>query len=192
VHSDAGDDRAAPDEAGATAVAAARAAVSGHVAGDEREAASQAQVLDALDRLDRPFDRYADLTHVTGSAVVIGRRGVVLHRHKRLGRWMQPGGHIDPGESPEQAALREAAEETGLAVRHFTAGGRLVHVDVHPAADEHVHLDLRYLMLADDDDPAPGPAESPEVAWFTWPAALDLSDPSLRGALQAAAAVVSR
>ena len=38
-------------------------------------------------------------THVTASGIVVGRRGTVLHRHKRLGIWMQPGGHIDAGES---------------------------------------------------------------------------------------------
>ena len=61
-------------------------------------------MLAELDRLDRPFDRGADPTHVTASAIVVGDRGVVLHRHRRLHRWLQPGGHIDPGETPAEAA----------------------------------------------------------------------------------------
>jgi 8-oxo-dGTP pyrophosphatase MutT (NUDIX family) len=139
-----------------------------------------------LGRLERPFDEDADLTHVTASAVVVGPRGVVLHRHRRLHRWMQPGGHIDPGEAPEDAVVRECVEETGLKVSHPPSGPELVHVDVHPAAAGHVHLDLRYLLRADDADPSPGPGESPEVAWFSWPDAEDMADEALVGALVAA------
>ena len=95
-----------------------RGAVSGHRAGDAREKEAQARILECLDRLPRPFDEEADPVHVTGSAVVVGRRGTVLHLHKRLHRWMQPGGHIDPGEGPWDAALRESEEETGLTLRH--------------------------------------------------------------------------
>jgi 8-oxo-dGTP pyrophosphatase MutT (NUDIX family) len=143
-----------------------------------------------LDRLERPFDRTADLTHVTASALVVGDRGVVLHRHRRLHRWMQPGGHIDPGEWPEQAAVRECREETGLVVRHPAAGPLLAHLDVHRAAQEHVHLDLRYLVWADGVDPVPGPGESPDVAWFSWEDASDMADESLAGALRSVRALM--
>src|ERR1700736_1850825 len=71
---------------------------------DERESLSKAIMLPELNRLDRPFDEAADLTHVTASAIVVGRRGVVLHRHRRLDRWMQPGGHLERGARPEAAA----------------------------------------------------------------------------------------
>lgn len=169
---------------------AVRAAVGAFDPADERAAASRARILADLDRLADPFDRFADPVHVTGSAVVVGPRGTVLHRHKRLGRWLQPGGHLDPGEAPADAARREAAEETGLAVAHPHGGPLLVHVDVHPAADDHVHLDLRYLLVVADPDaePAPGEGESQAVAWFAWPDAMGRADESLRGALTAARA----
>jgi 8-oxo-dGTP pyrophosphatase MutT (NUDIX family) len=143
---------------------------------DERESLSKAIMLAELNRLDRPFDEAADLTHVTASAIVVGRRGVVLHRHRRLDRWMQPGGHLERGETPEAAVIRECIEETGLEVAHPPGGAELVHVDVHQATRQHVHLDLRYLVWAPDADPSPAPGESQEVAWFTWEAAANIAD----------------
>jgi len=163
-----------------------RSLVAEHLPSDEREAAARERILEFLDVLERPFDEDADPVHVTGSAVVVGPRGTILHVHKRLGRWMQPGGHLDTGESPADAAVRESEEETGLALSHPAGGPRLIHVDVHTAARGHTHLDLRYLLLAQDADPSPPPGESPEVRWFTWDEAEELSDDALAGALGAA------
>jgi 8-oxo-dGTP pyrophosphatase MutT (NUDIX family) len=162
------------------------AALEAHEACDQREELSLAIILTELARLDRPFDRLADPTHVTASAFVVGPRGVILLRHRRLHRWLQPGGHVEPGERSAEAAVRECTEETGLPVVHPPSGPNLTHVDVHPAAQGHVHLDLRYLLWAPDRDPAPGPGESQEVAWFTWETAADLADDALAGGLASA------
>ncbi|HUH07842.1 MAG TPA: NUDIX domain-containing protein [Egibacteraceae bacterium] len=123
--------------------------------------------------------------HVTGSAIVTGPRGVLLHRHKRLGIWMQPGGHVEPGEAPWDGARREVLEETGLLAEHPVGRPELVHVDVHPGGRGHIHLDLRYLLAAGDADPSPPPGESQDVAWFSWDDALELADVALVGALRA-------
>jgi 8-oxo-dGTP pyrophosphatase MutT (NUDIX family) len=167
-------------------VASVRAALDAHVPGDEREALALARIVVDLDTLPRPLDRKAGLEHVTGSAVVVGRRGTVLHMHKRLHRWLQPGGHLEPGEEPAAAALRESQEETGLELTHPLGGPRLIHVDVHGAAHGHTHLDLRYLLLAGDLDPAPPAGESPEARWFGWDQARAVADEALVGALRAA------
>ena len=118
---------------------------------------------------------------------MVGPRGVVLLLHKRMGMWLQPGGHIDPGETPWDAALRESVEETGLACRFADDPPRLVHVDVHPGPRGHTHLDLRYLVDGGDADPSPPAGESQEVAWFDWDAAIERAgDPRLAAALRVA------
>lgn len=157
---------------------------------DDRESASLDAFLAAFDRLEDPLDQRRDPVHVTGSGVVVGSRGVVLLEHKRLGIWLQPGGHIDPGETPWDAALRESCEETGLQLRFagvLDDGGvpELLHVDVHDGGRGHTHLDVRYLIAGDDADPDPPEGESQQIEWFTWGAAIELADPGLAGILRA-------
>lgn len=165
-----------------------RRSVEEHSPGDHAERASIATFLTEYARLDDPFSETADPVHVTGSAIVVGPRGVILLKHKRLGLWLQPGGHIDAGETPWDAAVREAREETGLPVTlaASTPGGPpLVHVDVHAGGRGHTHLDLRYVVtVAGDPDPAPPDGESQDVFWFDWQAAVErASDARLQGLL---------
>jgi 8-oxo-dGTP pyrophosphatase MutT (NUDIX family) len=171
-----------------TATEDLRSLVEDRAPASERESVARERFLAELRRLSAPCDEHAGPTHVTASGIVVGRRGTVLHRHKRLGIWMQPGGHIDPGESPAQAALREATEELGLAVEHPPAGPLLIHLDVHEAAHGHTHLDLRYLLLGADADPQPPPDESPDARWCSWEEALAMADPGLIDALPLARA----
>ncbi len=158
---------------------------------DARERSSQQRFAELIAALERPFDEQAGPVHVTASAFVVGDRGVVLHRHKRLGLWLQPGGHIDAGETPWDAALREAEEETGLPVAFDPAGldasgvPQVVHVDVHPGPRGHTHLDVRYLLRAPAVVPRPPEGESQDVQWFPWHRAVRMAEPGLEGALRA-------
>jgi len=116
-----------------------------------------------------PDDRRTLPGHLTAAALLLhpARDELLLVRHRVLGRWLQPGGHLERGELPLEAARREAREETGArdAVLLDWAGDGAdparalpLDIDVHaiparPARDEpaHLHLDFRYAFrLADD------------------------------------------
>ena len=159
-----------------------RDAVAARTPVDERETAAITGFLDAFDLLAEPFSETADPIHVTGSAIVVTDDGqsVLLHLHKRLGLWLQPGGHVDAGDTPWDAAARETREETGI---DLAPANQLVHVDVHAGGRGHTHLDLRYLLRTPRVDPAPPEGESQDVRWFTWDEAIAVADPGLRGAL---------
>lgn len=150
---------------------------------DLRERISINALRDRLSWGDDPFRESTSPWHVTASAFVVSPRGVILHKHRLLGIWVQPGGHVDPGESPEDGARREVYEETGLLTEPF-GDGRIFHVDVHRGPRGHTHYDLRYVLWNNGDEPSPGANESPDVEWLSFPAAVGRAEFALRPALE--------
>ncbi|GAB7039953.1 MULTISPECIES: NUDIX hydrolase [Catenuloplanes] len=134
------------------------------------------------------------IKHATASVFLFGPAGggewrIGLIRHPRFGRWMLPGGHVEPAENPAEAALREVREETGLAatllpphpatVPDYPAAVRVplpvwITEQVVPAETrlpaEHVHVDHLYPAVADETEPA----NDPELP-FRWYAAGELA-----------------
>lgn len=106
--------------------------------------------------LDQPrcFERDCfDDGHVTGSAWVVDARGerTLLLRHRKLGKWLQPGGHSDGDPDTLNVARREAWEETGLDARPLSAAA--LDIDIHRipamgAAPAHLHYDVRFAFEA--------------------------------------------
>ena len=109
----------------------------------------------ALARSTDPTDRDRfSPGHFTVSGFVVSpdRSSLLLIHHRRLDRWLQPGGHIDPEDaSPIAAAAREVTEETGVIVEPILPD--LIDLDIHsipPRAPEpaHEHFDLRFAFQA--------------------------------------------
>jgi 8-oxo-dGTP pyrophosphatase MutT (NUDIX family) len=178
-------------------------ALSRHEPADAREAESLAWMRRFVEAPEDPFARQNPVGHVTASAVVArpGGEAFLLVYHRKLGRWLQPGGHVEHDDpSAFEAALREAREETGI--REFQApfGHEILDVDVHeiPARKNepaHHHFDVRFLVttereadLAASDDP------TRPIVWRSREEALSSGvDESLARALaKALAALVGR
>ena len=170
---------------------------------DAEEAGDRDQIVAFVRRHERPFDRAIGEGHLTGSAITVSADGshVLLLHHRKLDRWLQPGGHGDPGETTgEEVALREALEESGIeGLTLHPRAPRPLDVDVHdiPARGSepaHQHLDLRYLVVAPERAQLlPELAELNEIRWVAWDETEPLGpDHGLRRALRKARALVSR
>jgi 8-oxo-dGTP pyrophosphatase MutT (NUDIX family) len=126
-----------------------------HVSGDEREESDRCTMLRLARELADPLSRDEASAHFTVSAFVIddGAERVCLVQHEKLGRLLQPGGHIEETDSSlETAALREAREETALELELHPFAPRPFDLDIHeiperPGEPMHWHLDIRYLVI---------------------------------------------
>ncbi|GHG44456.1 MULTISPECIES: NUDIX hydrolase [Streptomyces] len=120
--------------------------------------------------------------HLTSSALVIdpARGRVLLTLHKKLGMWLQMGGHCEEGDpTVAAAALREATEESGITGLTLLPGGP-VRLDRHPIpAPCHWHLDVQYAALAPADAVAQISEESLDLRWFGYDEVAGVADTSV-------------
>ncbi|HCK40876.1 MAG TPA: NUDIX hydrolase [Planctomycetaceae bacterium] len=129
------------------------------------------------------FQRTCRPGHITGSAWVLShdRTKCLLLHHRKLDRWLQPGGHADGQTEIQQVALREAEEESGLTQLALLGDCQdlvPLDIDVHkiPARfdaagnmteDAHEHHDIRFLVVAGANQELVLSEESHDLRWFT-------------------------
>ena len=115
--------------------------------------------------------RTCEAGHFTGSALVVDAAAeqVLLLFHTKLQRWLQPGGHLDGDANLPASALREASEETGIEGLRVVVPA--VDLDIHevrpPAEAPHLHLDVRFVVLAPAGSTAVGNHESEALRWVS-------------------------
>ena len=139
---------------------------------NEEEKTYQLRMLNLLAQEVDCFHRRLLHGHITGSAWIINpvNEQVLLLHHRKLDKWLQPGGHADGEENILQVAEREAREETGLSsIRVLQTG--MFDLDIHtiPARGdepEHYHYDIRYLFTASPEEPLQQNRESKALAWL--------------------------
>lgn len=124
-----------------------------------------------------------ELYDFTTSAFIVRRDKVLLLHHKKIGKWLQPGGHIELDEDPLEALLREILEETGLKQGDFSI---IEPVDSHPSSvdqikqipvpfdinvhdfdDTHHHIDLCYLAVAHTDRIKLEEGKAHDIRWLS-------------------------
>lgn len=132
---------------------------------------------DVVDRFEtfvraepRCFENDCWSGHITGAAWLLDRplERVLLTHHRKLDKWLQLGGHSDGDADALTVAIREAREESGLAVTVLDR--RILDLDVHqiPARGQdpaHYHYDVRFLLRVEGSDRFTVSDESHELAW---------------------------
>jgi 8-oxo-dGTP pyrophosphatase MutT (NUDIX family) len=130
----------------------------------------------------------------TVAVFVVDRDKVLLVHHRRLGKWLPLGGHVELDEDPEQAAHREVMEESGLAVELLgerppttEPGTRALiaprFLDIHRISDTHEHIGLIYLARPRSGSTRLAPEEHHAIRWCSRQD-LDQLEPPLSGAVR--------
>lgn len=124
----------------------------------------------------------------TATTFVVWRGCVLLHKHKKIGHWFPPGGHIEPNELPDEAAVREVFEESGVRVE--LVGERALPTDVprqlvrprgvqlETISPGHEHIDLIYFAEPVTEYEGYLLESDPTLGWYDESALreLDLTD----------------
>lgn len=140
---------------------------------DDAEADAHRRISEFVRAHSDCFERSLSIGHVTGSAWLLDESGerALLTFHKKLGKWLQLGGHADGDPDPLSVALREAREESGIASISAVSED-IFDLDVHaiPARGhdaEHFHYDVRFLCQVRGHDAYTVSEESRQLAWVS-------------------------
>ncbi len=122
---------------------------------------------------------------ICGSAIPFKDGKVLLVKHRKLGVWLNPGGHVEEGETPPEAAIRETLEETGIRVSLIDVDKKndyivtketkevqkpflILYEDVKYKTGDHEHFDMIYIVKPDGTNYSrSGEVDEPEMNWFS-------------------------
>lgn len=136
----------------------------------DEEIETKIRLLAFIEKYDNCFERDNYVGHITGSAWLLNKTGekALLMHHKKLGIWLQPGGHADGDAKILAVALREAVEESGIK-KIVPVHEDIFDIDIHTIPfghePEHQHFDIRFLFRAVEDDDLAKNEESFELRW---------------------------
>jgi 8-oxo-dGTP pyrophosphatase MutT (NUDIX family) len=128
----------------------------------------------------------ADRDFTASAFIVNNQNGVLLMKHSKLGKWIQPGGHIEESETPDETAKRETREETGLEIE-FTEKADInaketenlpkpFNTNLHPISENHKHCDFGFLAQPVEKGEATHSHEHNGTKWFTKQELKELED----------------
>ena len=133
----------------------------------------------AISNLQSPISLMEITRHFTATTFVVYKNKVLLHQHKKFGTWLPAGGHIERDELPEEAAVREVKEETGLDVTLYNPDTPLfpadeescqLHRPMHLMLENinpyHQHIDFIYYATAVTNTLNPATGETRRIKWF--------------------------
>ena len=135
-----------------------------------------------------------DKIDFTVAIFVVHDEKILLIHHRQLNHWLPLGGHIELDEDPEQAALREAREESGLEIELLgerppttEPGTRALigprFLDIHRISDTHEHIGMIYWARPTGGTLTLAPAEHHDIRWCT-SEQLDQLQPPMRAAVK--------
>jgi 8-oxo-dGTP pyrophosphatase MutT (NUDIX family) len=118
------------------------------------------------------FERTLNIGHITASAFVVDKinKKILLIHHKKLNRWLQPGGHCDGNNDVLAVARKEVFEETGIYIK-IKKTDVFFDLDIHTipkhkTIKEHDHFDVRFLFAANSNLNLKSNEESNELKWI--------------------------
>ena len=129
-------------------------------------------ILSFLQADKNPFSRKNQHGHFTGSAWIVNpdKSKILMTHHKKIGKWLQLGGHADDEEDLLKVSQREAKEESGL--NNFVILSKeIFDMDIHEipsigSEPKHLHYDIRFLLEANPEESIIVSDESYDVAWI--------------------------